>query len=182
MRVARHWADRTGSPRTEVMMRQDGDILGPSQLNYEAWRDLLRSKCGRYYSKGIEPAAFTGWVRPVSARGFTATDIGCNSHQSRCSSRRCRSLLCGPFGPRPVGNDPQRSSRTPGCRRRRIRRCGAPRYVSRRQPGSCLQHPISQLTAPIAGCSSWIRTAGWALPARRDACRAPTLRTHSRFR
>ena len=58
-------------------MRQNDDIFGPSQLNYEAWRDLLRSKCGRYYSEGIEPAAFTGWVRPVSARGFTATDIGC---------------------------------------------------------------------------------------------------------
>jgi AraC family transcriptional activator of tynA and feaB len=72
------------------MMRQDGDILGPSQLNYEAWRDLLRSKCGRYYSKGIEPAAFTGWVRPVSARGFTATDIGCNSHHVERTSRDVR--------------------------------------------------------------------------------------------
>jgi AraC family transcriptional regulator, positive regulator of tynA and feaB len=39
-------------------MRQNDDIFDPSQLNYEAWRDLLRSKCGRYYSVGIEPAAF----------------------------------------------------------------------------------------------------------------------------
>jgi hypothetical protein len=33
--------------------------------------------CGRYYSEGIEPNAFAGWVRPVTARGFTALDIGC---------------------------------------------------------------------------------------------------------
>jgi AraC family transcriptional activator of tynA and feaB len=72
------------------MMRQNDDIFGPSQLNYEAWRDLLRSKCGRYYSEGIEPAAFTGWVRPVSARGFTATDIGCNSHRVERTYRDVR--------------------------------------------------------------------------------------------
>ena len=71
-------------------MRQNDDIFGPSQLNYEAWRDLLRSKCGRYYSEGIEPAAFTGWVRPVSARGFTVTDIGCNSHRVERTYRDVR--------------------------------------------------------------------------------------------
>ena len=71
-------------------MRQSDETPGPSQLNYEAWRDLLRSKCGRYYSKGIEPAAFTGWVRPVSALGFTATDIGCNSHRVERTSRDVR--------------------------------------------------------------------------------------------
>jgi hypothetical protein len=59
-------------------------------LNYEAWRDFLRSKCGRYYSEGIEPAAFIGWVRPVSARGFTATDIGCNSHRVERTYRDVR--------------------------------------------------------------------------------------------
>jgi AraC family transcriptional regulator, positive regulator of tynA and feaB len=63
------------------------DVLGPTVLDYESWRDLLRSKCGRYYSKGIEPAAFTGWVRPVSALGFTATDIGRNSHRVERTSR-----------------------------------------------------------------------------------------------
>jgi AraC family transcriptional regulator, positive regulator of tynA and feaB len=72
------------------MMRQNDDILGPSQLNYEAWRDLLRSKCGRYYSEGIEPSTFTGWVRPVSARGFTAVDIGCNSHRVERTYRDVR--------------------------------------------------------------------------------------------
>jgi AraC-like DNA-binding protein len=63
----------------EAMMRESDNIPGPSQLDYEAWRDLLRSRCGRYYSEGTEPDAFSGWVRPVSARGFTALDIGCNA-------------------------------------------------------------------------------------------------------
>jgi AraC-like DNA-binding protein len=60
-------------------MHEDHDLLDQSQPDYEAWRDLLRSRSGRYYSEGIKPDAFTGWVRPVSARGFTAMDIGCNA-------------------------------------------------------------------------------------------------------
>ncbi|MGB8555848.1 MAG: hypothetical protein WCD73_21235, partial [Pseudolabrys sp.] len=52
-----------------------------SQLDYEGWRDLLRSMCGRYYSEGIEPNSFSGWVRAVSARGFTALDIGSNAQR-----------------------------------------------------------------------------------------------------
>lgn len=71
-------------------MHQRDDILGSSQSDYEAWRDLLRSRCGRYYSEGIEPNAFTGWVRPVSARGFTAMDIGCNSHRVERTRRDVR--------------------------------------------------------------------------------------------
>src|SRR5215813_13044810 len=50
-----------------------------SQLDYEGWRDLLRSMCGRYYSEGIKPNSFSGWVRPVNVRGFTALDIGSNA-------------------------------------------------------------------------------------------------------
>ena len=52
-----------------------------SQLDYEGWRDLLRSMSGRYYSEGIEPNTFSGWVRPVSVRGFTALDIGSNAQR-----------------------------------------------------------------------------------------------------
>jgi AraC-like DNA-binding protein len=57
------------------MMGQSDDILDTPQLDYEAWRDLLRAMCGRYNPEGIEPNAFTGWVRPVSVCGFTALDI-----------------------------------------------------------------------------------------------------------
>ena len=66
------------------------DVLGPTVLDYEAWRDLLRSMCGRYYSEGIEPDAFAGWVRPVTTRGFTALDIGCNAHQVERTYRDVR--------------------------------------------------------------------------------------------
>jgi AraC family transcriptional regulator, positive regulator of tynA and feaB len=52
-----------------------------SQLDYEGWRDLLRSMCGRYYSEGIKPISFSGWVRPVNVRGFTALDIGSNAQR-----------------------------------------------------------------------------------------------------
>jgi AraC family transcriptional activator of tynA and feaB len=56
------------------------DILS-SQLDYEGWRDLLRSMCGRYYSEGIKPISFSGWVRPINVRGFTALDIGSNAQR-----------------------------------------------------------------------------------------------------
>ena len=52
-----------------------------SQLEYEGWRDLLRSMCGRYYSEGIEPISFSGWVRSINVRGFTALDIGSNAQR-----------------------------------------------------------------------------------------------------
>ena len=58
--------------------------------DYDAWRDLLRSMCGRYYSEGIEPNAFSGWVRPVNVRGFTALDIGCNAHRVERTYRDVR--------------------------------------------------------------------------------------------
>src|SRR5580704_4989873 len=64
--------DAAPLPTAETMMGQSDDILDTPQLDYEAWRDLLRAMCGRYNPEGIEPNAFTGWVRPVSVCGFTA--------------------------------------------------------------------------------------------------------------
>ncbi len=74
----------------ETMMRQSADIHGLPQLNYEAWRDLLRSMCGRYNPEGVEPDAFAGWVRPVGVCGFTALDIGCNAHRVERTPRDAR--------------------------------------------------------------------------------------------
>src|SRR5258708_34168342 len=74
----------------ESMMHQSDDILSPSQLDYDAWREMLRSMCGRYNPEGVEPDAFAGWVRPVSVCGFTALNIGCNAHRVERTCRDAR--------------------------------------------------------------------------------------------
>jgi AraC family transcriptional regulator, positive regulator of tynA and feaB len=74
----------------EKPMRQSNKTFDSSQLEYDAWRDLLRSKGGRYYSEGIKPSAFIGWVRSVSVRGFTALDIGCNAQRVERTYRDVR--------------------------------------------------------------------------------------------
>ena len=71
-------------------MGQSDDILDTPQLDYDAWRDLLRAMCGRYNPEGIEPNAFSGWVRPVNVCGFTALDIGCNAHRIERTYRDAR--------------------------------------------------------------------------------------------
>src|SRR3982074_139581 len=73
-----------------MIMGQGDDVLGTPHLDYEAWRDLLRAMCGRYNPEGIQPDAFTGWVRPVSVCGFTALDIGCNAQRVERTSRDVR--------------------------------------------------------------------------------------------
>ena len=45
------------------MLQSDG-VPGTPQLDYDAWREMLRSMCGRYNPEGVEPNAFAGWVRP----------------------------------------------------------------------------------------------------------------------
>jgi hypothetical protein len=60
-------------------MRQFRDFSGEPRLPYDAWKDLLYSNYGRYNPEGIEPAAFIGWLRPLSASGLTAVDLGCNA-------------------------------------------------------------------------------------------------------
>jgi AraC family transcriptional regulator, positive regulator of tynA and feaB len=77
-------------PTMETMMGQSDDIIGGPQLDYEAWRDLLRSICGRYSPEGIEPDTFIGWLRPVNVCGFTALGIGCNAHRIERTYRDVR--------------------------------------------------------------------------------------------
>jgi AraC family transcriptional regulator, positive regulator of tynA and feaB len=61
------------------MIEPRGDFNSTPALDYEGWRDLLRSLCGRYNPEGVEPRDFVGWVRPVSVFGFTALDFGSNA-------------------------------------------------------------------------------------------------------
>ena len=76
--------------KTETKMLQSDDNLSPSQLDYDEWREMLRSMCGRYNPEGVEPNAFAGWVRPVSVCGFTALNIGCNAHRVERTCRDAR--------------------------------------------------------------------------------------------
>jgi AraC family transcriptional regulator, positive regulator of tynA and feaB len=70
-------------------MRQTDDT---SHLNYEAWRDSLRSMCGRYNPEGVKRDTVTGWVDPVNVCGFTALDIGCNAHPMPACERTYRDV------------------------------------------------------------------------------------------
>jgi AraC family transcriptional regulator, positive regulator of tynA and feaB len=65
----------------EVPMSQslDAGSLPRPQLDYDAWRDLLQKVCARYNPEGVQPDAFTGWIRPIDVCGFKAVDAGCNA-------------------------------------------------------------------------------------------------------
>jgi AraC-like DNA-binding protein len=69
-------------------MRQFRDFAG--KLGLHAWRDLLYSNYGRYNPGGIEPAAFVGWLRPLSTSGLTAVDLGCNAPRIERTQRDIR--------------------------------------------------------------------------------------------
>src|SRR5260370_20835771 len=73
----------------EVTMPQDpsGNILGPPHLDYDAWKDLIRTMGGRFNPEGIEPKAFTGWVRPISVYGLTAAQVGSNARLGQPTPR-----------------------------------------------------------------------------------------------
>ena len=68
-------------------MPQRDSISSTSLLNFEAWRALLRTICGRYNPEGIEHNAFIGWVRPMNVCGLAAVDIGWNAHRLERTQR-----------------------------------------------------------------------------------------------
>jgi AraC family transcriptional activator of tynA and feaB len=72
------------------MMHQSDKILGVPQLDYEAWRALIRSISGRFNPEGMEPNAFAGWARPLSTCGFRAVDIGFNAPRVERTHRDVR--------------------------------------------------------------------------------------------
>jgi AraC family transcriptional activator of tynA and feaB len=63
------------------MMHSSGDFLGTPNLNYEAWRDAVRSICGRYTPDGIEPNAFSGRARLRTIFGFRAVELSSNAYR-----------------------------------------------------------------------------------------------------
>ena len=67
-----------------AMMHPSGD------LDYERWREALRSLKGRYNLEGFEPKAFEGWVRPKTIYGFEATDLSMTAHRAERTHRDVR--------------------------------------------------------------------------------------------
>jgi AraC family transcriptional regulator, positive regulator of tynA and feaB len=74
----------------EAAMRQNDDFFGVEQMDYEAWRALLRPLCGRYNVEDVEPNTFAGWLRPLSVSGLKAVDICGNAHRYERTHRDVR--------------------------------------------------------------------------------------------
>jgi AraC family transcriptional activator of tynA and feaB len=55
-------------------------IPAPPHLDFEAWKDQIRKMGGRFDPQVIDPKAFAGWVRPISACGLIAAEVGSNAH------------------------------------------------------------------------------------------------------
>lgn len=70
------------------MLQSDGGAGSP-QLDFEAWRALLRSNCGGEV-KVTAPGTLAGWVRPLSACGISAAVV---KIQWRPAARDTRSCL-----------------------------------------------------------------------------------------
>jgi AraC family transcriptional activator of tynA and feaB len=74
----------------EAPMRQSDNSLGTEQMDYEAWRALLRPLYGRHSLEGVEPSTFAGWLRRLSVSGLKAVDICCNKHRFERTHRDVR--------------------------------------------------------------------------------------------
>jgi AraC family transcriptional regulator, positive regulator of tynA and feaB len=71
-------------------MHSSGDFLCTPNLDYEAWRDVVRSICGRYTPDGIEPKIFSGRARVRSICGFRSVDLSSNAHRLERTHRDVR--------------------------------------------------------------------------------------------
>ena len=79
-------------------MLQSDDVGGAPLLDFESWRALLRSNCGRDVEV-TAPNDFAGWRRPFNVCGLEATsveirwgsaDAGCSDHRvERYRDVRC---------------------------------------------------------------------------------------------
>lgn len=68
----------------------NGKLPGSPHLDFEAWKDLIRTMGGRFNPEGIEPNAFTGCVCPLNVCGFTAAEVGSNAHRVERTHRDVR--------------------------------------------------------------------------------------------
>lgn len=59
----------------------DIDILGAPPLDYEGWRDALRTQWGQYNPEVHQARDFSGRARSRSLCGLEAMDLSCNAHR-----------------------------------------------------------------------------------------------------
>jgi AraC family transcriptional regulator, positive regulator of tynA and feaB len=71
-------------------MLQHGRFQSAPELDYEGWRDALRSQFGRYNPVVKEPKTFTGRARSRTPYGFVAMDLSCNAHRVERTERDVR--------------------------------------------------------------------------------------------
>jgi AraC family transcriptional regulator, positive regulator of tynA and feaB len=71
-------------------MGPSDEFNGEPALEYEEWKVLLRTLCGRYSPEGVEPKAFEGSVRPAHICGLEAVDLSCNAHRIERTCRDAR--------------------------------------------------------------------------------------------
>jgi AraC family transcriptional regulator, positive regulator of tynA and feaB len=71
-------------------MVPNDEFNGEPALEYEEWKVLLRTLCGRYSPEGVEPKAFEGSVRPAHIFGLEAVDLSCNAHRIERTYRDVR--------------------------------------------------------------------------------------------
>jgi AraC family transcriptional activator of tynA and feaB len=60
------------------------------QLGFEAWRALFRSTFGSYELESAIPDVFSGWLRPLSAVGFSAVEVVCDEGRIHRTHRDLR--------------------------------------------------------------------------------------------
>lgn len=74
----------------DAVLQREANVLQTSGLNYEAWRESSQLAYLRCHPGGVEPTAFTGWVRAGSVFGFETADIGANASTIRRSYQDAR--------------------------------------------------------------------------------------------
>jgi AraC family transcriptional regulator, positive regulator of tynA and feaB len=65
-------------------------IPAPPHLDFEAWKGQIRKMGGRFDPQVINPKAFAGWVRPISAYGLVAAEVGSNANVVERTQRDLR--------------------------------------------------------------------------------------------
>ena len=161
-----------------MLENSSGNILGPPHLDFETWKELVRTIGGRFNPEGIEPTAFTGSVRPISVCGLTAAVVGSNAHRVERTLRDVR--LDGANHYFALFHVAGRSAMTHNDEAVRFD-VGDVVLVDAARPVTFFNSNASEVlevrgtsfAAPITGFASRIRATRWSLPAQRNDCRAP---------